>query len=315
MGPLRIVSTDDVSPSERPILIRDTLWNVFGRRGSNFISTTTEVVASFAYASIGDIHVCKLSGSGYGCELAGTKSGDERLEITIEMEGTAYFAHAGRNLVQPPGQWTICDTTKPSRIMAPQGSETLILSVPRDKLVGGSCNLDHLILRPFSKNFGIGKVVCDFVVSVFSELPKLDSQSAPDIADTVSRLLRLSIIDILGARAVHTHKEFLRDRIKSYILGDLRNSELSIDRIAVALHCTKRYLHKVFESEGVSLSDFIWQSRLDRCRDELLDTSRRPKSVTEIAYSWGFSSSAHFSTAFKERFGICPSSYRAEEQH
>ena len=315
MGSLQLVSTDNVNPSERPHLIRDTLWNLFGRRGSHFVSAAWPAVANFEYGNIGDIRFCKLSGTGYGCELEGASGSKGCLEISIELEGTAYFTHAGRKLVQPPGQWTVFDTARPSAILAPEGSETLILTIPREKLLGSRCNLDDLILRPFSKAYGIGRVVCDFVSSVVSELPQLGSRSEDVVADTVCHLLRLAIIEFSGDREGQSSGEFLRERIKAFIQSDLRNPELSIERIATALHCTKRYLHKVFEPEGVSLSDYIWQSRLDRCRDELLDPKREARSVTDIAFSWGFSSSAHFSTAFKQRFGIPPSYYRAEEQN
>ena len=315
MGSLQLVSTENVIPAERADLIRDTLWSVFGRRGSQFVSTQWPAVANFEYGNIGDIRFCKLKGSGYGCELTSASGGDGCLEISIELAGTAHFTHAGRKLVQPPGQWTIFDTARPSTILAPQGSETLILTLPRERLLGSCYHLDDLLLLPFSKAYGIGRVLCDFVVSVVSELPKLGWRTETDMADTVCHLLRLAILECLGGREGHSHREFLTERIKTYILSDLRNPELSIDRIATALHCTKRYLHKVFEPEGVSLSDYIWQSRLDRCRDELVDAKHEARSVTDIAFSWGFSSSAHFSTAFKQRFGIPPSNYRAEKQN
>jgi AraC-like DNA-binding protein len=315
MGSLRHISTDNVTPSDRPLLIRDALWNLFGRRGSHFFSSTWPAVASFEYGNIGDIRFCKLFGTGYGCDLTSARGADGGLEITIELEGTAYFSHAGRKLVLPPGQWTVFDTAKPFGILAPEGSQSLILTLPREKLLGSGCNLDEVILRPFSRAYGIGRVVCDFVSTVVSELPQLGSRSEPDLANAVCHLLRLSIVESLGGREERSHREFLRERIKTYIVSDLRNPELSIDQIAGALHCTKRYLHKVFESEGVSLSDYIWQSRLDRCRNELLDAKHNARSVTDIAFSWGFSSSAHFSTAFKQRFGVPPSHCRTSTQN
>jgi len=310
MGSLQLISTDDVNPAERAVLIRDALFDLFGRRGSHFFSSTWPAVATFEYGNIGDIRVCKLNGTGYGCEFTPARDGEGCLEISIELEGTAYFTHAGRKLVQPPGQWTVFDTAKPFAILAPEGSKTLILTLPRERLLGSDCNLDELILRPFSKAHGIGRVVCDFVSTIVSELPKLGPRSEPDLADTVYQLLRLSIVEFLDGRSGRTHREFLKERIKGYILSELRNPELSIDQIAAALHCTKRYLHKVFESEGVSLSDYIWQTRLDRCRNELLNAKQGSRSVTDVAFSWGFSSSAHFSTAFKQRFGIPPSHCR-----
>ena len=75
---------------------------------------------------------------------------------------------------------------------------------------------------------------------------------------------------------------------------------LSIDQIADALHCGKRNLHKVFSHDGTTISDFIWRLRLERCRDDLAAPTCAWKSITEIAFSWGFNSSTHFSKAFKE---------------
>ena len=78
------------------------------------------------------------------------------------------------------------------------------------------------------------------------------------------------------------------------------------EQIAATLNCSKRYLHKVFEVEGVSISDYIWRLRLDHCREDLVNSACHAKSITDIAFSWGFNSSAHFSTAFKDRFGFSP---------
>jgi AraC-like DNA-binding protein len=36
----------------------------------------------------------------------------------------------------------------------------------------------------------------------------------------------------------------------------------------------------------------------------------RDKSITQIAFSWGFNNAAHFSRCFKTRFGATPSDYR-----
>ena len=36
-------------------------------------------------------------------------------------------------------------------------------------------------------------------------------------------------------------------------------------------------------------------------------TTRGARSISEVAYAWGFNSPAHFSRAFKKQFGMCPS--------
>jgi AraC family transcriptional regulator, positive regulator of tynA and feaB len=54
------------------------------------------------------------------------------------------------------------------------------------------------------------------------------------------------------------------------------------------------------------VSDYIWRARLLHCRQELEEAQGR-KTITDVAFSWGFSSSSHFSRVFRKYFGIVPS--------
>ena len=58
---------------------------------------------------------------------------------------------------------------------------------------------------------------------------------------------------------------------------------------------------------GARLSGFD-VGRLDGCRGDLARQSDR--TISEIAFAWGFSSSAHFSRAFRKRFGVTPTAFR-----
>src|SRR5207245_7988642 len=59
-----------------------------------------------------------------------------------------------------------------------------------------------------------------------------------------------------------------------------------------------------------SVADWIRERRLRQCHSDLSDPHLRRKSITEIAFFWGFNDSAHFSRSFKEKFGICPRVFR-----
>ena len=95
-------------------------------------------------------------------------------------------------------------------------------------------------------------------------------------------------------------------RAQAFIREHLRDPELCIDQISAALGCTKRYLHMLFSDRGMTVSDYIWHARLQNCRHEL--ETHAGKTVTDVAFSWGFSSSSHFSRVFRKYFGIVPSS-------
>ncbi len=65
-----------------------------------------------------------------------------------------------------------------------------------------------------------------------------------------------------------------------------------------------------FADEGLSITEFIWIERLDQCRRELEEAAPPGRTITEVAFSWGFNSSSHFSRLFKKRFGAPPSRTR-----
>ena len=44
-----------------------------------------------------------------------------------------------------------------------------------------------------------------------------------------------------------------------------------------------RYLHGLFQAEGTTVSDFIWNRRLEKSRREMADPLRAGDSISQIA--------------------------------
>ena len=99
-------------------------------------------------------------------------------------------------------------------------------------------------------------------------------------------------------------------RILEYLNANLQDPDLTPNAIAAAHGISTRYLSKLFECQGVSVTRYILDRRLDRCRTELEDACSAHKQITEIAFYWGFSSASHFSRTFKERYGMTPTQAR-----
>ena len=102
-----------------------------------------------------------------------------------------------------------------------------------------------------------------------------------------------------------------RQATLDFIEYHLADPELDVASIAGALGCSARTVHKLFEGETLTVAREIWDRRLERCRQELVDPALAGRSITEIAHHWGFSDSQHFSRAFKHRFGATPREYRS----
>ena len=69
------------------------------------------------------------------------------------------------------------------------------------------------------------------------------------------------------------------------------------------------------EAHGLSLSRFLWLSRLELARRQLEDPRAATRSITSILLGAGFSSAAHFSRMFRQRYGASPREWRAHGGH
>lgn len=311
MGYLQCISTEAAKPSQRLGLFKETMSRLLGIEPK--IISTVPFVASFEFANFGGIGFCRFKANkGHELARSATRRDSEDVRIVLQISGSSHFYQCGRDVLLTPRQWSIY-TMAEDTVRVPGETEGLLLVLPRERIESKCYELDKLTVRALSGSLGVGKLAWDFICSAFEQISNFDPRSEPEIIDMISHLVRLTLQEH-WEYALCPRECLLNDRIKSHILEHLRDPELSLDQIAAALNCTKRYLHKAFQGEGVSICDYIRQLRLDRCRNEILNPNGRGKSITEIAFSWGFNTSAHFSTAFKERFGIPPTDYRKGER-
>jgi AraC-like DNA-binding protein len=102
--------------------------------------------------------------------------------------------------------------------------------------------------------------------------------------------------------------------VKAHIEANLGNPDLDPADIARASFISTRYLHKLFEAEGMSVGQWIRSERLDRCRRDLVDPSLDGQSILEIASRWGLRGPQHFSRLFRSAYGCSPSDYRRDAE-
>ena len=73
-----------------------------------------------------------------------------------------------------------------------------------------------------------------------------------------------------------------------------------------------RTLHSRFGKLGQTFGRWLLEARLDSCGQALRDPHQRTRSISEIAYAYGFNDLSHFNKAFRARFGMTPGDWRAE---
>jgi AraC-like DNA-binding protein len=77
-----------------------------------------------------------------------------------------------------------------------------------------------------------------------------------------------------------------------------------------AHHISVRYLQKLFEGEGETVTGWIRARRMEHCRKDLAAAEFAEVPVCSIAARWGLVDAAHFSRLFKAAYGLPPGEYR-----
>ena len=93
------------------------------------------------------------------------------------------------------------------------------------------------------------------------------------------------------------------DCVEARVDQDLRLASLASVAAMSVYHFARRFK----ETVGMSPHAYVLSRRLDRAQQML---RRRDRSLADIAVACGFSSQAHFTTAFRSAFGATPDKYR-----
>jgi AraC-like DNA-binding protein len=143
------------------------------------------------------------------------------------------------------------------------------------------------------------------------QLPAMDPGARQASAALVVELLR-SLHTDAGRTPVRWSAWQLREKALQYIDDNLADAKLSPAMTAAAHAVSLRTLYSAVDGLGMTLAAYIKNRRLARCYDELV---LGDIPVGLIAAHWGFASPAHFSRAFRHRYGMPPNQIRRRARH
>ncbi len=231
-----------------------------------------------------------------------------RTLVTMHEAGHGEVEHEGRIYHLQPGDITVLHSTRPFTLRFQGDMKEHLVSIPAQMLSHELIASRHLSAISIPCRTGIGRIARELVSSTLT--------CVEDLSGTEKERLARSLIEVFnivaGSALERSGKEFMdpglyqTERIKLYISENLRDPDLGAGRIAAALGISQRYMNKLFEGEGTTVGRTVLARRLYGCKTDLEDPFNRGKSVTEIAYAWGFNSASHFSRAFRKHFGMSP---------
>ncbi|WP_327276428.1 helix-turn-helix domain-containing protein [Streptomyces sp. NBC_01224] len=220
------------------------------------------------------------------------------------------FPHGGPQTSPAAGDLVLLDALRPEHL-AP-GHEFAFFRIPCSYLGIARDDVRHLAGLRVSGADGVAALVSKFLAALIGEDGLWNSMNGKRLALNAVDVIALLVAELLTpyrSESTDNGSEMLA-RIRSYIEERLMDPDLSPESIARAHHISVRYLHKLFQSDGTTVSTHIRQRRLAACRLDLGRLPNRRRSVAAVAQSWGFASPSHFSRLFRQAYGESPSEWQ-----
>jgi AraC-like DNA-binding protein len=142
------------------------------------------------------------------------------------------------------------------------------------------------------------------------DTPELQRLVVTDIHD----LIAATIGATRDAKAIAEGRGVRAARLRA-IIGDINanlgNCDLTVAAVARRQRVTPRYVHKLFEGEGLTFSAFVLGRRLARAHRMLRDPRFADRSISSVAFDVGFGDLSYFNRAFRRCYEATPSENQA----
>lgn len=239
--------------------------------------------------------------------------GNDGVGLVVNLAGPFNVATRGCDLALGIGDAVLVSCAEPATYVHPSPGQAFGLRMPSAVLSGLVPDFEDQLGRLISKSSGVLGLLTHYLLALADPHAPLN----PALHDLATTHIHDLLACALGAKREVT--EVAEERgisaarlhaIKTDILKNLGSRELSLNAIAAAHRVTTRYVQRLFEREGTSLTEFILGERLARVHRLLCDPRHSQRTISDIAFEIGFGDLSYFNRAFRRRFGMTPSDLR-----
>ncbi|MEU1184431.1 helix-turn-helix domain-containing protein [Streptomyces sp. NPDC005820] len=236
------------------------------------------------------------------------RAASDCVAVGVQTAGTATLLQDGRHARVDEGDLVVYDTSRPYALDYPGRFSTRVLHMPRRALGLPEEDLRQVTGTAIGGAQGAGALLGSFLTGLAASLPTCSPAVATRLAASVVDLFATLVDERTTADgpAPAAPQHPLVHRIRDHIDRHLADPGLSPAGIAAAHHISVRYLHRLFEEEGVTVARLIQRRRLERCAQDLTRWDSAAPTVSAVAQRWGFANPAHFSRVFRVAYGRSP---------
>ncbi|WP_181784911.1 AraC family transcriptional regulator, partial [Pseudonocardia pini] len=238
---------------------------------------------------VGDFQFFELECSRHVASVEGRVApteGDSCLLMPLQLSGTLSLAQDDRTGVLRPGEFSVYASDRPVRLEASDDCAALCVQFPVRALHFPTELLRERTAVVLDAGDGIAPVVWSLLTALGGTAPGAATGVGRSVLlDSAARLIRSMLLPAGAAPAPPAVG--LRE-VMDHITARLSDVDLTPRRIAEGTYTSLRRLHTLFEPTGVSVSTWVREQRLERCRADLADPALAAVPVAAIGRSWGF---------------------------
>jgi AraC-like DNA-binding protein len=297
---------------------RTSDWNdIYANRFAHatFVPTRGDFDAELRMSSLGSLGMADIRTSCADIERTPShinQSKSHLFSFILLVQGSATFSHYGHEERLSAGDFTLCDNAAPHRIHFEADSRFMLLRAQPETLKNHLPCPEQLCGLKLPAQLGLTPTVSAMAQSIWRQLEKgLPDSYGDQIAGHLLDMVGTAYSIGLGDRMTNSTIIGLRKaRARRFIEGQLQNPELSSAAIAEGLRISPRYLRMLFAEDQENVSAYILRRRLEECAMLISSEGWKHLTITEIAFKWGFNSSAYFARAFRQRYGMTATEFR-----
>ncbi|MFF2936290.1 AraC-like ligand-binding domain-containing protein [Streptomyces mirabilis] len=245
------------------------------------------------------------------------RSDPELYHLALTVSGGQSVSRCRRDALVGAGDLLLYDSSHPVDAWAfpDEGGavEGIIVNVPRAAFPLPAAKVDRLLAVQLSGSTGMGAILSQFLIGLTGEAASCRAQDVVRLGGVTVDLIAAFLAhhaDAEDAVPPESRQQALVVGIYSFIEHNLGDSQLSPAVVAAAHHISVRYLHRLFQPQGTTISAWIRHRRLERCRRDLAEPQLHSLPVHAVGARWGFRHASDFSRAFRAAYGMPPRDYR-----
>ena len=236
------------------------------------------------------------------------RDGADDLVFSFGWEGVSEWRTSAGETRLSPGQAIVTALNEVGGFRSPGRSSAVSIRMGRAQAARALPSIESRFGRPVAVPRTAKAILSAYLDALRGE---------PDLAPPIALLVEHQIEELLAhifdpvgdlARAeAHGGVRAARRRAAlADVAANLTSPHLNAATVARRIGVSERYLQRLMEEAGASLSALIREERLKLAFRLLREPRSMGRNINEIAHSVGFNDLSHFNRSFVRRFGMTP---------